>query len=121
MARAFFDPVDRSLNNALGSVIDLPQHVASRYTDNVAAQTRQVGRPSCVASDLAVFGMMRAVNFDHQLRGRAVEVGDIRSDRELAPKCWAFPAQQSQTRPEQHFWRAHRLAERLSASVSVLG
>ena len=106
-----FNPVDSCLNDPLGGVIDVTQHIACWYADNVEAQAREIGRPSCVTLDLAVFTVVRAINFDHQLGGRTVEVGDIGSDRVLAPECRAFAAQQSQARPEQHFGRAHRLAE----------
>lgn len=56
---------------------------------------------------VALFGMDRPVDLDHQSGGMTVEVHDKASNHLLAPKVNAVETVGSQSAPEDSLWRRH--------------
>ena len=57
----------------------------------------------CVSRLLAIGKMLPAIQLDHQLGSMTYEIGDIASDRDLAPETRAVQAMIAQLGPENTF------------------
>jgi hypothetical protein len=71
--------------------------------------------PTGIVSDLSIFGMPPAVEFDHQAAIETDEVEDVASERRLSPEVETFGSQLPQANPEADFGICHRFSKGASA------
>jgi hypothetical protein len=95
------------LDDPLYDFVDIRENVAGWAAKHATSSRLQVGVAPLVADNPVVAGMISAIDLDHQLCCRAVEIGDVRSDRVLAAKRRSFATQHAKPRPEQHLGRRH--------------
>ena len=95
---------------SVGNSSSIPQHFFRRNPPLLKAQRSQIlGSPLIPGRPIAHV-VRRSIDFDHELGGRAIEVGDIWPDRVLATKSYAARRSSKQA-PKQRLGERHFAAE----------
>jgi hypothetical protein len=98
--------------NRTHHALDLVQNFVVPETKHAVAARRQIGGSLGVGSDLAVFAVLAAVDFDHQSQPVACEIGEIPPDRRLTTEMRVVERQASQMPPELSLRIGHAAAKR---------
>src|SRR5437899_4160908 len=84
----------------LQHAVDILDDLAVPDSNNAKALIVQPARASFVAPHTRLIAMLRAIEFDEQMRGHAREISNVRTDRNLSPEMRTLQREFLQMAPE---------------------